>query len=313
MNNNKLYKFFSIKTTLEEEKEILDWLEKSSENQHEFLKARNLYDMVLLHADNEHAGLERKTQRMFPRWVKEVVKVVAVFLILLGLNFYYRGQQEKLSMAINTVTVPPGQRVNLELPDGTKVCMNACSELKYPALFAKSNRKVELKGEAYFEVTHNQSKPFIVETELCDVEALGTTFNVEAYPGSGKISTALLSGKVKVTNRRDTNKQVILKPDQEANFTNNEFLINQIQYRDHLRWREGLICFQTTSLAGLIKEFEKYYAVHIEIEKKEILSHELSGKLKINDGIDHALRVLQKNIPFIYVWDKVNDNIIYIK
>ncbi len=312
MDKNKLYRFFSRKSTLEEEEEVLDWVEGSDANQQEFLKERNMFNMTLLHAE-DYATHLKKHRTVFQRWAKEGLKIAAMIALLFAMHSYYSAKEEKMSLAMNTVKVPSGQRVNLELPDGTKVCVNACSELMYPAVFAEGQRRVKLKGEAFFEVAHNKKKPFIVETDLCDVEALGTVFNVEAYPNSGDVSTALLSGKVRITDRHDTNSRIVLSPNQEANFSGREFKIDAIRYPDHLRWREGLLCFQNITVAKLIKEFEKYYDVHIIVHKTDIMPHILSGKLRINEGIDHALRVLQKNVFFEYSRNDESDNVIHIK
>lgn len=312
MNKNRLYQFFSRKSTFEEEEEILDWIEESTANRQEFVKERSIYNMALLHAE-DYSGIPKKRNKILPRWVGECIKIAAVVVLLFAMHFYYLGREENLSLAMNTVRVPSGQRVDLKLPDGTKVCVNACSELTYPAVFTEGKRKVQLKGEAYFEVAHDKEKPFIVQTDLCDVEALGTVFNVEAYPNSGEVSTALLSGKVRITDRHNTNSRIVLNPNQEANFSGQEFKIDAIRYPDHLRWREGLLCFQDITVAKLIKEFEKYYDVHIIVHKTDIMPHILSGKLRINEGIDHALRVLQKNVFFEYSRNDESDNVIHIK
>ncbi|WP_321332587.1 FecR family protein [uncultured Bacteroides sp.] len=312
MDRNRLYKFFSRKSTLEEEEEVLDWMERSDANQQEFLNERSIYNMTLMHVDDCSDGIG-KYKKGFPIWGKEIIKVAAMLAVLFAMHFYYSSKEEEMSLAFNTVKVPSGQRVNLELPDGTKVCVNACSELTYPAVFSKEKRNVKLKGEAFFEVAHNANKPFVVETELCDVEALGTVFNVEAYPNSGEVSTALLSGKVRITDRYNADNRILLSPNQESEFTGQIFKVGNIRYPDHLRWREGLLCFQNMPVDKLIKELEKYYDVHFVISKSDILTHILSGKLRINEGIDHALRVLQKNVFFEYSRNDESDNTIYIK
>jgi ferric-dicitrate binding protein FerR (iron transport regulator) len=312
MDKNKLYRFFSRNSTLEEEEEILDWVEGSKANQQEFLKERNMYNMTLLHAEDYATNLKRQ-KTVFPRWAREGLKIAAMIALLFAMHSYYSAKEEKMSLAMNTVKVPSGQRVDLVLPDGTKVCVNACSELTYPAVFAEGQRRIKLKGEAFFEVAHNKKKPFIVETELCDVEALGTVFNVTAYPNSGETSTALLSGRVRITDRYNPANRVFLNPNQESIFTGTDFKISRIEDPDRLRWREGLLCFRNMTVAKLIKDFEKYYDVHFVVNKPDILSHVLSGKLRINEGIDHALRVLQKNISFEYRRNDESDNVIYIR
>ncbi len=310
MNKHELYKFFSGKATVEEETEILDWIDVSPENREEFIKERNLYNMILIHSEiKQKPALIRRT---IPVWVKEAIKVAAVLAILFGMNWYYSKKEESMLSSFNTITVPSGQRVNLILSDSTKVCINAGSELRYPTVFSKGNRKVELQGEAFFEVSHDPKNPFIVETALCDIKVLGTTFNVEAYPGK-KMKTSLLNGKIMLSDKKDVTKKIILVPGQEAYYADGRFSVKSLQNQERLRWREGLLCFQDVLLTELMTEFEKYYDVKIQVSsKKEILNHELSGKLKIGDGIDHALRVLHKSIPFKYSKSTNNDETVII-
>lgn len=314
MDKNVLYRFFSRETSIEEEKYVLDWLGESSDNQAEFNRERAFYNMTILLSEEETKPIEKQSVFIKYRWIKEIAKIAAVLLIALSIGLYYKTQTTNELLALtNTITVPAGQRVNITLPDGTKVWMNAQSELRYPAYFAGDDRRVKLSGEAYFEVTHNEQKPFIVETQSCDVEVLGTTFNVMAYPETDKFSTSLLTGKVKVTDKNNTSNQVVLTPDHEVRFSDNKFTVEPIIDYDLLRWREGLICFKNMRFTDLMEQLEKHFAVKIIIENKTVEQNILSGKLRINDGVDHALRVLQKNAHFSYNTENQNAEIIFIK
>lgn len=186
--------------------------------------------------------------------------------------------------------------------------MNALSELSFPTLFGKE-RRVQLNGEAYFEVAHNPQKPFIIETGTYDVEVLGTTFNLKTSNLAGKFSLSLLEGKVKVTNRENENEQITLLPNQHVTSHNGKLITTVIEDYDALRWKDGLFCFRDMSLTGLIPEIEKYYDVKVIIQQ-EIPENIISGKIRISDGVEHALRVLQKTIPFSYTKD---EQIIYIE
>ena len=101
---------------------------------------------------------------------------------------------------MQTVIVPAGQRAELLLADGTKVWLNSRSKLKFPDRFQKDARKVELDGEGYFEVTHQEEAPFTVHTSKYDVKVLGTEFNVKAYKDKEQFETSLLKGSVEVSN-----------------------------------------------------------------------------------------------------------------
>lgn len=313
MQQDLLYKYFNRETTPQEEEDIAKWLDEASENSTIFQKERHKYNMILLLSKDEQLQ-SRKKIRFIPNWLKEIGKIAAVVMIMFSIGYYYQSSmQDKHSSAMNVVSVPAGQRVNLVLPDGTHICMNAKSRLEYPSIFVGESRRVKLTGEAFFNVIHNNGNAFIVETPDCEVEVLGTSFNIEAYPESNAFATALLEGSVKITNKKDPAKPIILEPNQQVRLVNEKLEISDIQDFDVLRWREGLICFKNKPFKQLIEQFEKYYDVRIIIENNKLLEHELSGKIRITDGIEHALRVIQKNTSFSYTRDSKLENVIYIK
>ena len=213
-------------------------------------------------------------------------------------------KMEEIRLANNIVTVPVGQRVNLQLPDGTSVWLNASSEIIYPAYFSGSTREIHLNGEAYFEVEHNASKPFIVHTETFDIKVLGTKFNVEAYKGMEGFTTALMEGSVEVTDRKNKDKSVRLYPAQKVAFRNGELCKSPIDNYDVYRWREGLICFKETRFADLMRQLEKNYGVRILINNEAVKEKVFSGKFRTTDGIDNALRLLQKEGHYTFEWDE---------
>ncbi|WP_321518615.1 FecR family protein [uncultured Bacteroides sp.] len=310
MDKETLYNFFNGDATLEQEVQVLAWLDEKPEHHNELLKERKLFDATLLLAKEN--SLQNRKQVLIPSWVKEVIKVAAVILITVGLGFYFvTGERNKLLALTNTIKVPAGQRVNITLPDGTKVCMNSHSELQYPTFFAGKNRKVKLKGEAFFDVTHNADMPFIVETNKYNVEVLGTTFDVEAYTDKKEFSTSLLRGKVKVTNNKFPEKEIILYPNEQVYTVNNKLAVRQIPDIEAFNWRDGILSFNGDSFIKLMGKLEKCYDLKIVI-RCPAPQKEFIGKIRISDGIDHALKVLQKNTPFTYKWDD-NRRVIYIK
>ena len=206
-------------------------------------------------------------------------------------------REEKLKY--NTLKTPRGGEFRLTLSDGTSVILNSATNLRYPVTFGKQERKVYLDGEAYFEVVRNTGRPFIVYTPDDEqVEVLGTKFYVEAYSGTKKFETALIEGSVRV---RAANSQFILQPAYKAGLKGGKMSVEKITDFDIYRWREGLICFKNRHFSEILEELKKYYGVHIGFDAAKINNPVLTVKFRLSDGIEYALRVLQKDVKFKYV------------
>lgn len=318
MEKETLYRYFEGLASREEEEAVYRWLDASAGNEKDLFREREFFDaMILAGSTDEAKNKKREKQKhsgsRIHSFVREALKVAAVVTITVacGLYFHLADKKELLSV-MNTISVPVGQRVNLKLPDGTSVWLNACSEIVYPAVFSGGKREVQLNGEAYFEVTHNVENPFVVRTEKCDIEVLGTKFNVEAYSGSGDFSAALMEGSVQVTGNDRSLLPVRLKPDQEVRLKNGQLAVSSINDYDHFRWREGLVCFKDVAFNELMARFEKCYGMRIIVENKQLKEYTCSGKFRISDGVDNALRILQRDAR--YTIERNEDNsVIYIK
>lgn len=311
MEKELLYRFFSGEATIAEQTRILDWLDQSDAHRRELLAQRRLFDAMLMHADLRPG----RTQGRFslPLWVRRTVGYAAVLAVVACLGgFYLSGLYGRLAEAVNTVSVPAGQRADVTLPDGTKVCMNALSELRYPAFFVGKKRRVELRGEAFFDVVRDEKHPFVVETYACDVEVLGTRFDVEARAERDEFSTALLEGRVRVTDKLDPRNRVLLQPNQQARRFNGRLVVGRLPGHERFQWREGLIAFRDAPFRELLSEFEKYYDVKIETLRADVTDKCFTGKIRISEGIDHALRVLQQSAPFSFRRSE-DRNVIYIQ
>ncbi|RHU29241.1 DUF4974 domain-containing protein [Parabacteroides sp. TM07-1AC] len=319
MQKETLYKYFEGIASPEEEAAVYRWLDASSENEEELLKEREFFDAMILagsadeKAEGEKLALDANKGPFIRPWMREVLKVAAVVAVTVACGLYfYASEKKELLAAMNTITVPAGQRVNLTLSDGTTVWLNARSEMVYPAVFSGAKREVKLDGEGYFEVKHDKESPFVVHTRKCDIEVLGTKFNVEAYSDSEEFSTSLMEGSVKVTDNSAVSASVLLKPDQEVHMKDGRLLVSFIDDYDHFRWRDGLVCFDNIAFSELMKRFEKCYGISIVVENKKLEEYSCSGKFRISDGLDNALRILQRNAK--YTFERNDDNtIVYIK
>ena len=281
------------------------WLDESEKHKEVLVRERMVFDAMIVSGgitDRQSVQSRKKRTRVV---FMELLRVAAVILVMFLVGGYiYVRKMEEIRLANNIVTVPVGQRVNLQLPDGTSVWLNASSEIIYPAYFSGSTREIHLNGEAYFEVEHNASKPFIVHTETFDIKVLGTKFNVEAYKGMEGFTTALMEGSVEVTDRKNKDKSVRLYPAQKVAFRNGELCKSPIDNYDVYRWREGLICFKETRFADLMRQLEKNYGVRILINNEAVKEKVFSGKFRTTDGIDNALRLLQKEGHYTFEWDE---------
>ena len=139
-----------------------------------------------------------------------------------------------------TIIVPAGQRVNIELPDGSNVWLNAGTQMQYPVSFMEDKREIILDGEAYFDVARNEKCPFIVHTHAMDIEVLGTKFNVEAYAKQQNFEASLIQGKIKIKSPSDNNISQVLLPDYKSTLKNGKLVISKIEDYNIYRWKEGL-------------------------------------------------------------------------
>lgn len=295
-----------------DQKAILSWLDKDPAHVEELIRERKIYDTILLSGDRPPDGKRTNFLTAMPRWTKELLRTAAVFAMVLGLGYSVdRVRQHRIGSLSNTVTVPAGQRANITLPDGTNVWLNSLSEITYPMFFTGKERSVKLTGEAFFDVSHDARKPFVVETNQYDVRVLGTKFNVFSSPREKDFSVSVLEGRVLVSERRNPDNRIYLTSDTEVKTSTNRLARQPIADRDIFRWREGLLCFHDEPLGSLLERFRRNYDVNIIVRTDRLPDNVMSGKLRVSDGIFHALRVLQKDVPYTWQWDE-KDNIIYI-
>lgn len=203
------------------------------------------------------------------------IKVAAIFLLIIAGGWLYteiyQTQETQIPEAITWIekTNPSGQRSSHLLPDGTKVWLNVASQLSFPEEFSDTLRQVKLIGEAFFEVSKDAAKPFVVETEDLRTLVLGTAFNIHAYPEYPEVRVALLEGKVQVQNKDPFQVQTsILSPGEEllAPKNNQAFTKQQFQYDETFGWKEGILIFDGTDFQSFRTTIEKWYGVKVELE-----------------------------------------------
>lgn len=161
----------------------------------------------------------------------------------------------------NTIETPRGGQYQVNLPDGSRVWLNAASSLKYPTSFTGSERKVELEGEAYFEIAHNKSMPFRVVSNKQVVEVLGTHFNVNAYADENALTT-LLEGSVKIETAGDVSQ--FIKPGQQTELTSNgDLKVSAVNAGLSVAWKNGKFIFRNEPVESAMRKIARWYDVEI--------------------------------------------------
>lgn len=315
MNQELLNKYIAGDATPEEKEEVARWLDADKKNMKEFLALRKLYDISIWQQEQTPVAKD-KLSLGNKRWTLrsaslELAKVAAIFILAFTSVYSFLINEDNDSAKMQTIFVPPGQRAELTLTDGTKVWLNAKTTFTFPDKFTANNRRVTLDGEGYFDVTKNPEKPFIVNTERYDIKVMGTEFNVTAYSGSSVFETSLLKGAVEVFSpAKDT--KVSLEPHMRTYEENGILKKDTIEHENYFLWKEGLICFYDEPVDKMIEKLQLYYDVKIDVQNKTLLNNRYSGKFRTKDGVEHVLKVLQLNNKFSY--EKDNDrNLITIK
>lgn len=303
MKKELLHKYFRGETSIQEEKRIMDWCEASADNHQTYLEERKIWNALLIHYTTSTEKVEAFSaqNKSFILW--KIGSIAASIALLLSLSWIILTTNKEEPQSLQAVMVPAGQRVQLILGDGTKVWLNSKSTFTYPTSFGKNIREVELDGEGYFEVTKNEKAPFIVKTRKYDIKVLGTTFNVSAYQNKlSAFETSLLEGAVDVS-ASDQTEWISLTPNEKVTEIDGILQKDTINNPEHLRWREGLICLDDEPFENLMRKFAVYYGIDIVINNPNVLKYKCTGKFRQTDGIEYALRVLQKDVKFKYLRD----------
>ncbi len=200
---------------------------------------------------------------------------------------YMQSAFSALENGYHKLSVPKAGTYRVVLSDGTKVWLNAASELRYPAIFSAASRRVELIGEAYFEVAPDKSRPFLVEVGSNTVEVLGTQFNINAY--DAQWSTTLFEGSVKVSSDHASSR---LAPGQEALIRNKQISIRKADLKKAAAWRDNEFYFRNESMADILSELSRWY--DFEVELKDVPSaRKFSGSIDKRLKLSEVLRILK--------------------
>ena len=210
-----------------------------------------------------------------------------------GLVKYDVKPTESVEVEYNTIEVPRGGIYSLVLSDGTKVFLNSDSRLKYPVTFNGEDRRVELSGEAFFEVVSDSLHPFIVHTRDMETRVLGTTFDIQAYPDELTTKTTLLTGRVLVSVNHLSLTET-LKPGLQASWTKgtDKITVKEVNVATQALWRDGIIMLDDDGLENVMRMLARWYNVTYEFKGDRSVKHTFTGKIDRNEDLESVLKTL---------------------
>lgn len=301
MNQKLLLKYISGKATQQEKEEVATWIDADSANLKEFMSLRKNYDAFIWQDTNRLNKKSEKVLTLHPV-TKNILRIAAMFVVTFGLSYMiiHAFQQEDIEM--QTVYVPAGQRTFVTLADGTTVWVNGKSTLTFPNRFSSRTRKVELDGEAYFDVRKNPKKQFIVSTaHQSAIKVLGTKFNVKAYKEADEVTTTLVEGKVNFEfyNASQYPQYISMASGQKLiyNSQNGRTELYTTSCEREVSWKDGKVIFRQTSLRDALDILADRY--NAEFVVRENVPHDDSFSGTFTD------RNLEQILNFIDVSSKV--------
>jgi transmembrane sensor len=242
----------------------------------------------------------------FHGWMKAAA--VIALLVCAGMLFWFtNGASNTTEQVASTTYVeksnPRGQKSTVFLKDGSKVILNSSSSIKYRSNFGQDNRDIELVGEAFFEVTKNEQLPFNVVSGNLTTTALGTSFNIKAYPTQQYIQVSLVSGRTK-TLLNGTSQKEFLESGQSIEYDIRDGEMNKLSFdsREVLSWKEGVLYFENKKFEEVVTILEEWYDVKININygNQDISKYDdVNGEFK-NESLENVLKVMSHARDFDY-------------
>ena len=192
----------------------------------------------------------------------------------------------------HTLRIPKGGEYKIVLDDGTEIWLNSASELKYPAHFVGNERRVQLTGEAYFQVARNEAAPFIVETRDMDVKVFGTSFNVSVYEDEESCHATLVEGRVEV-NDKVNGEKVVLTPGKQALLRGGEMTVREVNTKLYTLWRLDRFTFASEDMEGVIRKLSRWYNVDFFFANSSMKQKRFTGSLPKYADISQVLKMIE--------------------
>lgn len=318
IDSTLLLSYIKGSVSIVDENRVEEWLQQDEENEKILLQTARIYyakqtQNRILSRDSEQAFEKLQQKRRRSRsisWIPHLSRVAAfiVGVIITSATILFLNDKEVELIAQEiTIEANAGMRTQFNLPDGTVAHLNSGSKLTYPFPYDKNERKVRLTGEAYFDVSHNPDKPFVVSVndDKMRVRVLGTAFNIQAFANEETIHTTLVDGSVDLELKTKSGEYRTQKlvPSEKASYnsSNNELLIKTVDTAYETSWTSGRLMFKNTPLPEVLRKLSHYYNVQFDVRNAIINTYTFTGTfenkqlfqilsyLKISSNIDSQI------------------------
>lgn len=314
-----LLRYITGEVTQEESLLVKEWSGKDTANEELLIQLARMYyaqrtQQRIKNRDTEAAfrivnnKIKKKGRRLFLQQVGVAASLIIGILGIGSFFFQYLDLRESFLPSMITVESNDNSRTRLVLPDGTEVCLNSGSSITYPSHYTDGERNVTLSGEAYFKVTHNKEKPFVVSAldKKYKVKVLGTEFNMQAYRDDNVIQTTLISGSVQV-DIQGRNTKTVLLPSQKATYSlqNNELEVVSANTDRETDWMYSRLVFKKTPMPEVLARLSRFYKVEFDVRNKIIDTYTFTGTFED--------RPLYQVLDYMKISSQIDYNITYQK
>lgn len=317
-----LFKYFSGSLSHAEKEELLIWLKEKEEHRYLMDKMSDWWAVAhvpLFKSDLEAdfkayfhfliGSVPEKQTKQIHRQLNVWIQAAAILLLLIGVGvsafFLGRNSNDGEKLAYTETFAPNGSQTQILLPDSSTVLLNSGSSLKYRSDYNDSERKVELRGEAYFEIQSNPEKPFIVYSDKLNVKVKGTTFNVKAYEEEETIDVVLISGKVNIQLADNQQEDISLSPNQKISYNKKEekTTVSVVNSANSILWTKGILYFYEKTFPEIARELERKYDTDIEIRSKSLNREVFTGSFSSDYTLDRVLKEIDMDNKYKYTFE----------
>lgn len=284
---------------------LLFWDEISLDPNLKGYHGSHILDLIHHKIKIEEAIFLNKTKPKI-RFIDYLIRIAAILflpLLIASLFFYFQNNSFRNVQSYSEIYSPIGTRTTFYLPDGSTGRLNGGSSLRFPTQFNGKTRDVKLTGEAYFKITPNHKKPFIVSTDKIDVKVFGTSFNIMAYSDEQITEVTLERGQIEIFKKTDNIKKSIgiLKPDESCAYDlkSDSSEIFSINSTEKLSWLDGKLTFKYEPFEEVVRKINRWYNVNIIIKDEVLESYIYYGTFK-DETLEEVLRLLHFTAPIRY-------------
>jgi ferric-dicitrate binding protein FerR (iron transport regulator) len=256
---------------------------------------------------HHHIRLNEGDEPIRINWLQGFQRVAAILIVPLLLSFlgyyYFQVKSPAIPVSFAEIQCPMGVRTKFQLPDGSTGYLNSGSSLRYPAQFI-GERKVELIGEAFFDIMHNAEIPFHVNTKNLDIKVLGTTFNVIANEDEQTEEIVLQSGKVDVSSKSGEQLSV-MRPNEQLtlNIEKQTIMKNEVEASQYTTWKEGKLVFRNEDMQKVARRLSRWYNVDVIIDDRMLEAYTFHATFA-DEPLDEVLKLLSMTTPLSFKEEK---------